>query len=1079
MGEEKMSEPHPIHIADDIYALLNHKHCARHQGCSDAGEICGWPEVRKPSPPADEDEGPEKLTWPENGSSRVSKETVEAIVSSETRAYLLRVSGGSFSAEDLMETIQLFFSHSALSQEQLTCQFQRANLRSLQVFVETLKSGVYPSCCFLLGPQQHETVEATVKDPVPDGSEKDLSPTISEKENDSTPTQTGAGTPATSAQTESSTPVTTEETPINATTTPTSAQPCSTTGETYQNAIDLDSDVAMAEKRHIPPQPTPPPAKRPCYEATHVPTQQAMGCSPELADLQQQAWFILQSDVRATHPQLGLERHQLEQSLYFIDYFRRSNGQGAGIDFFTQDRILLERGRQNLETLKAAMQRLTGGFANTPPKYMVPQQPYQQATPPYYGSPSAYHSAPPQMNSPMNPQMNPQTSHPPMMTPPHYAGSPPHPQPPQQPLWSRADYDTRLNYAVQLQKTQKKEEAARRRRYQEGAMQKDAREAAERLRAAKRLQTASKTASKTAVKSAAKPVSKNSVVYNAMLNPATVKSAANPSPSTTSTATTKSAPASFNPMAPVFKPVFRKKSKPLAEPGVVPAQNKHTVPSKLAEGGNDSSKKRLPLLPDLVVKKICSHVNLDACLALADTSIVFRRLIRKADASLVRTKVQLRIPWASLAPSESNYTSWFDFARVVISRAKKMRSGSTSWKRVKSLDSIPRSELKFVDPVDAQGRVEFKPLFDGAFLMPHITQRDGPSLVHLQGNKIFTDHVSVELETFKVKQGVINTKETHLPQKSALFTPRGTKIFINDDDTAIQFVDENNRLLWVKDGADDVFVNKSCAPKNGDGIIMYDRRDASNQVHDLTGGCGKLLKGSGGVIGIKSTPDEHHVCYFPVMAGRNRYVFCLASFSGNGVRDEVFKTLDIVIYNGMLHINLFNTMVPFWTDLKHQRSRHKQMGEDEVILVPAGFSKTMKAFRLADNSRQTLAKTRHLEHSTLRSRCGRFVSASLSRGRVVGDLLTGTSFCVNDDSQDRPNFVFPYLRGQTPAFIRWERSTGISFFNQLSSDLATRGNRASFVMPKIEYNLAEKKKYRFKHYDPVVPELDLHDGTMK
>lgn len=392
--------------------------------------------------------------------------------------------------------------------------------------------------------------------------------------------------------------------------------------------------------------------------------------------------------------------------------------------------------------------------------------------------------------------------------------------------------------------------------------------------------------------------------------PPAVRSTSNNSAAKTPPSETTSTKTTFNPCAPVFKPAVESTPRYVSKPPVASKREVSAAALMAVELTDDVSTTRRPFpqLPESVVENMCFHLDLETCIALADTSTLFKSAIRKAENTLIRDKVQTRIPWAtSLEAHESEYTSWFDYGRVVVSRARRFSSNAASWACADNLDSIPRSDLTFIDPVDAQGRMDFEPLFEGAFLMPFILQRDGLSVVHLQGNCIFTDYVSLNLKTFKVQQAAIKTEPLHTPKKHALFTPRGTKMFVNNDHASIQFVDENDRVLWIKDGETNVFVDKSCAFKTEDGILKYDREHFSSMVSSFEPGFGKLLGGGAGFIGLLRSGSQYQVCYFDAVADR-RQKYCLTSFSAD---ERVLKTMEVVVFNGMLHINLFNTMVPF------------------------------------------------------------------------------------------------------------------------------------------------------------------------
>ncbi|KAG5358316.1 hypothetical protein CJU89_4830 [Yarrowia sp. B02] len=889
-------------LAEDIHALLNRKECVVHNEC-------GWPEPCLPSPRAEEKD--QKLEM--HKSRRVTRESVESIVSGDVLKYICG------SRDDLAETLGVFFSHSALSDEQLKQQFLRANLRSLDVLRKNLDRGVYPESCFLLGLRAGEKTglscserseererEETLKREKLKGKGKGIQEKeIQEKATSAQSTEVVQSAqpvqPTEVVQSTQPTPPTPPTEVVQPTQVTQSIQPAT---QSVPNTTTTPASVHGPTKHTLPP--SEPVAKRQRIDPAH-----------QLENLEKQSRFLLESYSPENYPEVRKERQQLEQSLHFITFFKDGGHDSvSNIGRERQAQILLSRGLSFLEDFRAAVMKMKSMRA--------------------------------------------------------FAGQTPRP--------------TR----------------------EEAVAAADEREEARRaqLRADRRAQRAaeveaSRKAQKAQIQAKSAPITPPHCIPQALM-PLT---------------------------PPTMDPVHRKPSKS----GPVGRKPSKSSPSKI-KMPDPADLTASGVLPADVLKQICTHLDLQDCLALADTSKGFRKSVN----SSICKKVVERIPWAS------GDLRLF-LARVVASRARKMTSGDAAWTRVDDLGEIPRSKLRLVEPIDASGPVDFKPFFDGAFLMPFISQRGSHiSLVHLQGNKVFTDFVSIHLKTFEVKEDAITAKKEY-KKTDSFTTPRGTKLSGDN----IQFLDESDNMVWVKQ--DDV------------GLLLKKSRKTVQCIRKsafIPGmGFGKFL--GNGFVGVKKVGPKFYVCYIDVV---KRETFCLASFTANGLESHVFKTMDILVYNGMLHVNVLNTIIPFWADLSCMEGSCDDVKAPRAL---SGVPKSTTAFQLAECSSKTLQQTKKLDHETFRSVCGRYVSASMSRGRVVGDLATGITYCVKDDSQGMLNFVFPFLDDETPAFYRWQRTWGVRFFNTLSAELTARGHFTRFKIEEISGSRSLKKDYKFNHYDPV------------
>lgn len=168
--EKKKKKTTQADVSVEIYSFINRLQCERHKTGVEGQtkKRCGWPKPRKPATQIEEPPK-EKLVLPEDEASHVTREDTRAIVSNSVFEYL--VAGGSFSAESLEEVLQLFFTHSSLTHEQLGWQFQRANSRSLKGFLAILESREYPEDCLFLGKQKREDDAASQQEALQEAKE--------------------------------------------------------------------------------------------------------------------------------------------------------------------------------------------------------------------------------------------------------------------------------------------------------------------------------------------------------------------------------------------------------------------------------------------------------------------------------------------------------------------------------------------------------------------------------------------------------------------------------------------------------------------------------------------------------------------------------------------------------------------------------------------------------------------------------------------------------------------------------------------------------------------------------------------
>lgn len=440
--------------------------------------------------------------------------------------------------------------------------------------------------------------------------------------------------------------------------------------------------------------------------------------------------------------------------------------------------------------------------------------------------------------------------------------------------------------------------------------------------------------------------------------------------------------------------------------------------------------------------------DLESCLALSETSRSFADVFEGLDKSLIRCKVQKRVPWMTVNESDTQITSWARAARLIRSRTRGVRSKTPTWKVVKNLRPLlsvpPIIQCLPTENVDTNLPVSFNAIFD------EINPRYEP--YKFQGENLCVDDISMNLKT--LRKSVIKPPEPRRrKQLSHIFDDRLTHstMAIHEDDPVGQrlfFAGENASTIHLVERRSgplysqiDYLVHKPGAALK-DGSIGFDpsssvalplvRDDGANGHYRIK----MLPEPFGGAFIVEYSTPTLRISYMDADPYENKVVL-LAKLEGHTITTFPVD-IQIEIYNGLLYFNVDGQFVRLWVDLGFQkRQTYQQHTKLNVCTEVRGFYQQRKYTRALSATRTDWAPigiyTETTGHADLDPRGKeRYVTAANSDPFFVGDLLTGKTYVAEYGDGMPVVHVAGVSDGlDTPVFYEW----AMDDFNGLCDDL--------------------------------------------
>lgn len=449
--------------------------------------------------------------------------------------------------------------------------------------------------------------------------------------------------------------------------------------------------------------------------------------------------------------------------------------------------------------------------------------------------------------------------------------------------------------------------------------------------------------------------------------------------------------------------------------------------------------------------------DVESILALGETCTTFLAVLEGLDDSLIRSKVQQRVPWMQVCENGTEIGTWSLAARVVRARTAGVLSKNSNWKVVKNLRPLlsvaPKVESVSCVGVDTNLPDDFEPIFKDI---------DPRHECHsFQGSDLVVGDIAMDLKS--LRKTVISAKPKKRPkQMSRIFDdrPDHSTLYIHEDDPVgqkLHFSGENSSTIHLTEQRKgliysqiDYLVHKPICTL-ADGSVGFDpsssvalpliRDDAANGHYRV-----KMLPAAfGGVFIVEYSTPMLRISYMDSNPYENKVVL-LAKLEGHTITSFPVD-IQIEMYNGFLFFNVDGQFVRLWVDLGFQkRQKYQQLTKLCASTEIRGYYQLRKYTRALSATRTDWAPiglytetTGHAEEEPRGKE--RYVTAANSERFFVGDLLTGKTY-VGDKGDGLPVVHVAGLKSNKPVFYEWDRDD----FDGLCEDL-----RASSDTPVVEH----------------------------
>lgn len=411
---------------------------------------------------------------------------------------------------------------------------------------------------------------------------------------------------------------------------------------------------------------------------------------------------------------------------------------------------------------------------------------------------------------------------------------------------------------------------------------------------------------------------------------------------------------------------------------------------------------------DEIWQRVLSYSSLDTLIALEQTSRRFKTLVDALDASIVRDRVQERVPWMELT---SEMSSWITCGRVILAKRRSQIDEPEKWTFLnaettkKAMTRLTRNTDISYDPVINVSRdtlpESFKPLFETQkFWQPNGSLRGKYMTIH----RCVLDAVTFDwFHEMPVKDEELKSwyNAVHSNKDGYADSPL-SKIRVTCK-TSMRFmlVQETERWLLIKEGepskeASYYIVDKRSI-KGKEIEVEVSSATFAIKEQSLNEYLFQFLPNQKGAFVLQSCRRQTKLHYldlesnldlqllgtFPVSDEDYWYSPSRVSYTQ---QSKLTTPRDFIVpYGGTLWLNYHEReLIPLWADLSVE-GEHCGVRQDDMItlrLRPTKSNEIVGGFR-----------TYRLYRS---GGDGRFVTHYLACARIVCDLQTGTTHIVKD-----------------------------------------------------------------------------------
>lgn len=502
---------------------------------------------------------------------------------------------------------------------------------------------------------------------------------------------------------------------------------------------------------------------------------------------------------------------------------------------------------------------------------------------------------------------------------------------------------------------------------------------------------------------------------------------------------------------------------------------------------------QLTKLPTELQKLLLCNTSLESIVALNQSCSFYREFFRETDDSVVRQKVQERIPWMELGQPGTGLATWLDAARLIVSRCKSFLEKPEKWldsdEYALHQEAIKRNtNITYVDSVKIEDLpTSFKPMFTDTIYTP-VGGLSGKYMDELESLTEWGDGVirTVDVTTRKpVKNlpeppkptrwsGQIDSMDDDYDDESSVIMPISGVLLVNDKGGTLRALQENERwyLVELPEEGELYLLDKQ--------LVEYEEEKSNSRTRhnfdvdeqefvkcylDSEYTFVHLLPGSTGVIVFEFGEQNELEVYFDDVGG-NRGRILLTELTGNLEEYEEFFDESrnhgydndqgtrgtprqlVVTYGGMLYLHLrTHVLIPLWVDFADvcEFPKRSLCYENASTVAVGGLRQDFKTLLLTPEPREMPVEQ---TYGIVRSPVGQWAMGTASCGRIVVNLSTQKSYVIRaaEEPKGEP-FVFVGLNeaGDRPVFYRCTMKHRLSHMRkQMESDLFSFGLGGGF-----------------------------------
>lgn len=443
--------------------------------------------------------------------------------------------------------------------------------------------------------------------------------------------------------------------------------------------------------------------------------------------------------------------------------------------------------------------------------------------------------------------------------------------------------------------------------------------------------------------------------------------------------------------------------------------------------------------PEEIQILIFQHVDtsIESLTTLTQTCTSLKRLLDSVDATVIKHKVQQRVPWMEIQQPGTGLDTWMDAARRIVTQRRQFEQHDSIDLEHYGKDILRNcgsgnTDINYIDAIEVDGKMvpggknlptSFSPMFQEEFPTPCGGLR-GKYMEEV--DKGFIDLTTMEYQ----KEEPYPPKTTWTGCVDGDRLPMSGIRVVNTAGHGFSLLQETERWVLVHIYKPDIpdEITKFLLDKNN--VVVENNQSLLYFDTNTRAGCTRtyafsqctfvhLLPGSTGAIVFEPGEGDETVISYDSLTSQAPVVLITANlnssdFGNTCYTEQTYRGVArqlVVTYGGILYLHIKEKLLsPLWIDL----CDGKAFG---------GVRKGMKSILLTP---QAAPPSIHKSFGMVRSENGRWAMQTLSAGRIVVDLSTQKTYIIRTKSKwPNPGFVFVGLNEDVPVFYICHMAYGI------------------------------------------------------